>query len=300
MLFVQLIKILNMKNKLVVSFSGGETSAYMAYWINKNWSDMYDIVYVFANTGEESEETLRFINKCESYFNIKINWVEAVINDYGQKVTHKEVCFKSASRNGEPFENLIRKLGIPNTSYNFCSRDLKLSPINDFVKNKLKWSNYYTAIGIRIDEIDRVRLKRKELKLLYPLVTDKKMTKRHINFWWSQQEFRLNLKSWEGNCKTCWKKSFKKLATISLERPSWFNNFKKWESEFENFYPETQNRPKDKKIRFFREEKSVKDIFDYAKNLKKNLRDENKEISFQEMIDFDDTESCDIHSECGA
>jgi 3'-phosphoadenosine 5'-phosphosulfate sulfotransferase (PAPS reductase)/FAD synthetase len=45
-----------MKN-LLVSFSGGETSAFMAQWLNNHYEGLgyENIVFVFANTGLENE-----------------------------------------------------------------------------------------------------------------------------------------------------------------------------------------------------------------------------------------------------
>jgi 3'-phosphoadenosine 5'-phosphosulfate sulfotransferase (PAPS reductase)/FAD synthetase len=109
-------KLLNyMKKKLVISFSGGETSGFMAQWILKNKQDEYDIVCVFANTGQENEETLEFFEKCDKEFNLNLVWVEAVINpEKGKGVRHKIVNFDTASRNGEPFEDAIKKYGMVN------------------------------------------------------------------------------------------------------------------------------------------------------------------------------------------
>ena len=99
---------------------------------------------------------------------------------------------------------------------------MKLSPIHSYIKNELKWKDYYTAIGIRYDEIDRIVADRTKYNIIYPLIEDVRMTKQKINFWWSQQEFRLNLKGYQGNCKWCFKKSDNKLYQLAQETPEIF------------------------------------------------------------------------------
>ena len=55
--------------KLLVSFSGGRTSASMAKYIKENYEG--EKCFVFANTGKEREETLAFVQECSQQFNIK-------------------------------------------------------------------------------------------------------------------------------------------------------------------------------------------------------------------------------------
>lgn len=298
------------KDNLLISFSGGETSGYMLYFLTKKWEDRhkYNMAIVFANTGEENEETLNFVKNCGELFNVNIVWVEAKVNyENGKGTTHKIVDFKTASRNGEPFENVIKKYGIPNQAFSHCNREMKLRPIHSYIKNELGWNkDYKTAIGIRYDEIDRMVADRTTYNIIYPLIEDIRMTKVKINFWWSQQPFRLNLKGYQGNCKTCWKKSFKNLYTIAKENPEYFNFFKRMEDVYGKKTPLERDEMLDeqgniKMNTFFRTGKSVDDIMKEAKDFNGKVIDSHKDINFQyDIFDLiDETESCDIFSNCG-
>lgn len=255
-----------MNEKILVSFSGGETSAYMAQELLKQYKGWYEMIFVFANTGEENEETLIFANECDKYFGLNLVWIEAVIDPIkGKGTRHKVVTFETASRNGEPFEQQIAKYGIPNIAAPTCSRDLKKSPIRSYAKS-IGWKDYKTAIGIRSDEIDRVSENMKKEKLIYPLVNFG-VTKQHVNRFWRDMPFRLNLKGYQGNCKVCWKKSLRKLMQIAKENESAFDNFKLWEQKYENYIPESriENFKSELPIRFFRNHLSVNDIIELSK-----------------------------------
>ena len=339
---------MKIKKKLLVSFSGGETSGYLLWFIMNIWSqrDEYDIIVVYANTGEENEETLLFIKKCSEFFNIKVVWVEALImygvvfngekyifdkpnldvfklvmkrklrlkengfkklfKQFGVGTRHTIVDFNTASRNGEPFENVIRKYGIPNQAFPHCNRELKLRPIHSYIKSELGWDNYYTAIGIRYEEIDRMVVNRKTYNIIYPLIEDTRMTKQKINFWWSQQPFRLKLKGYQGNCKTCWKKSFKNLYTIAKEEPAYFDFFKTMEIKYGKVTPLGREKVLDsnnnKKIMtFFRGGKSVDEVINESKYFTGGVVDANLNTNYQvNLLDMiDEVESCDIFSNCG-
>mgnify|MGYP003315140703 CR=1 FL=1 len=112
-----------MKTKLLVSFSGGETSGYMAHWLKTNMQDKYEMVFIFANTGQENEETLKFADQCDKQFNLNLVWLGAKINqELGKGTRWNIVTYKTASRNGEPFEDGIKTvsythLTLPTTPY---------------------------------------------------------------------------------------------------------------------------------------------------------------------------------------
>ena len=93
------------------------------------------------------------------------------------------------------------------------------------------------------------------------------ITKLMINAFWSKMAFRLQLKGYQGNCKTCWKKSFRKLATLATEKPETFAFFRQMEKEYGEYLPEgrKQNDNIRLPIRFFRNDKTVDDIFEIPK-----------------------------------
>jgi hypothetical protein len=121
----------------VMMFSSGRTSAALAKYIksNKNYKN---VIYVFLNTGREREESLIFADRCDKEFNLNLIWLEAVINSGKGNVTgYKIVNFETASRNGEPFEEMMKKYPMPNNAGVMnCTRELKQRPIDAFLKEK--------------------------------------------------------------------------------------------------------------------------------------------------------------------
>lgn len=213
------------KKSLVVSFSGGRTSAYMARWLQLNKSDEYDIHYVFANTGQEHDKTLEFIDKCDKAWGLGVVWLEAVINsDRGVGTSFKVVDFETAHRGDELFVEMCKVYGIPNSDYPHCNRELKLVPMQKWAR-KFVGKDFDWCIGIRSDEIDRVNPNYRDKRIFYPLAFWEPATKPEIIHWWSRQDFDLEIPEHFGNCKTCWKKSKRKLLTVAKQRPEFFECF---------------------------------------------------------------------------
>ncbi|MCJ0830481.1 phosphoadenosine phosphosulfate reductase family protein [Acinetobacter sp. NIPH1876] len=193
-----------MKKPYHISFSGGRTSAYMTYYLLNNFSHTYDFIVTFANTGLEHEKTIEFVRNCDDQLGFNTVWLEPIIHPEKRVgTTHKIVSFETATRNTDLFESMIEKYGIPNIVYKHCTRELKIRPMDSYLRSLgLKPKNIPTAIGIRADESKRCAGDAEQKNFVYPLVTDHPVDKQFILDWWSLQEFDLGLREDENTSTT--------------------------------------------------------------------------------------------------
>lgn len=243
--------------KLVVSFSGGETSAMMSY-ILKN-DERYDCNFVFANTGAEDERTLKFVDECDKKFGLGVVWLEAVVHpEKGVGTTYSVVDYKTASRNAEPFEEVIKKYGVPNNARPICTRELKKTPITKWQKDKGLGSNSI-AIGIRADEADRMSINAEKEKIIYPFIK-MGIRKRDVKLFWEKQSFNLGISEHEGNCVWCYKKSDRKLFTLILDKPEIFDFPRRMEKEYGRIAAKQEGLGH----KFWRNNRSTDEMFEQA------------------------------------
>ena len=262
-----------MKDKLLVcTFSGGRTSAFMGLMLKDlpKYKD-FKKVFIFANTGKELPQTLDFINKCDQEWDLNIVWLEAnVVYEKGVGTNYKVVDYETASREGKPFEDMLKKYPLPNNMASNCTRELKQRPIDKYVKS-LGYKEVYTAMGIRFDERHRESNSAAKQNIVYPLIYDLKVDNKFIRDWWDRQTFDLELKDYEGNCDLCFKKSLKKRLTIIKEKPEVADWWLKMEQDYSS-----EAIP-----RFdLRTNKSIKQLIEMAKqpfNQAKDLHDLDKE-----------------------
>lgn len=203
----------------VLSFSGGRTSALMTIeYLKSN-----DAVVIFSNTGKENEETLKFVHQVDEYLGGQIVWVE-----YNSEQGFVIVNYETASREGEPFAELIRKRKfLPNRVTRFCTQELKIRPIKKYCQQVLGWKHWTNLVGIRYDEPGRwsksKSVERKEVfDVEHPLVKWK-ITKPDVLSYWAKMPFDLELKEHEGNCDICFLKGRRKKQIIAREHPDKFN-----------------------------------------------------------------------------
>lgn len=222
------------EGNVLISISGGRTSAYMLHQIlEANGGLRDDVIVAFANTGREMPQTLDFVNECGIRWGVNVVWLEYVsAPPKFDVVSHNE-----ASRNGEPFEALVHKERyIPNTMRRKCTQELKVLTIKRYL-NRLGWKKWINTTGIRADEARRVKQsKDKKWVNWFPLV-EAGVTKKNISDFWQGSDvgFDLQLPLINGvtphsNCDGCFLKSEMKLAEMWRDYPEkmqWWSDLEK-------------------------------------------------------------------------
>jgi 3'-phosphoadenosine 5'-phosphosulfate sulfotransferase (PAPS reductase)/FAD synthetase len=220
----------------LVMFSGGRTSGVLAKHVKSNPDKYKNAIFVFLNTGKELEKTLQFVDKCDKEWNLNVIWLEASINfEKGKGTNYKIVNFETASRSGEPFEQMLKKYPLPNNMASNCTRELKQRPIDAYLRDNFKDYEIVRIIGIRADEAHRKSINAKKENIIYPLCDEIPFNEKMVRLFWEKQSFDLGLKDYEGNCDLCFKKSLKKRLTIIKENSKtanwWLDMEQKYSSE---------------------------------------------------------------------
>jgi len=137
------------------------------------------------------------------------------------------VDFDTASREGEPFEALIRKRQyLPNPVARGCTVSLKIRPMHRFVR-ALGWTEWDQFIGIRADEqrrVAKIRARGHSTESVHETMcmplAEAGVTVRDVSAFWQAQPFDLELltvngRTLEGSCDLCFlKPSGQRLALI--------------------------------------------------------------------------------------
>jgi len=276
--------------RLAISFSGGRSSAVMTKRCLDKYRATHEIVVTFANTGCEHPATLDFVRDCDEHWGFNTVWLEAVVT-HGQRVgiRHRIVSYETASRNGEPYEEAVKKYGVFNVANPKCTSRLKTEVMESYLLREKHWDtrlakrDYETAVGIRADEIDRISNKQCEYRFVYPLI-EMGYTKDMVNAVCRSWPFDLRLPGDAyGNCVWCWKKSLRKLMTVAKDDPSAFD----FPSRLEKQYGQL-NAKNDAGLRvFFREGRTADDIVRMAQTVPfKPYADSLQRTIWDELLDM--------------
>jgi len=208
-----------------ISFSGGRTSAYMLYKVLDAGGGQLpsEAVVCFANTGKEDEATLKFVQACSDNWNVSITWIEYQKELPGYKV----VTYETASRNGQPFEEMLfNKQYLPSPVMRFCTTELKIRPMAKYlfdigITETKSQGETAAMIGIRADEQRRAAKIPDKSRL--PLVAAG-VTKHDVSAFWRNQPFDLELPNnngvtMHGNCDLCYLKPTHQVLSLIAEKP---------------------------------------------------------------------------------
>ena len=247
------------KEESVISFSGGRTSAYMLWLIlEAHGGKLPDYVkVVFANTGKEMQQTLDFVRDCGEAWDVEIAWVERYMRLGSEEEKNKYyydlkvVDYETASRDGAPFFSLANRPYLPNPVQRFCTSELKVRAIKEYLKVHCGFETPYQAIlGIRADE------ERRAAKMISHPEDDGQerylplylagITKEDVYDFWSTRDYDLKLPNnngttdW-GNCDLCYLKGVNKKLTIISQAPHlvdwWISMEDKVGARFRNDHP---------------------------------------------------------------
>jgi len=262
------MKLKDSKN-IFCSVSAGYSSVMMASMIKELYPD-HNIVYAMANTSKERSESLDFMNDANDYFGFNLQWIESVISQKkGVGSSYRLVDYKDLKRNGEIFEDGIKKYGIPCRINKWCNRDLKVVPMKKFCDDVFGFKNYSIAVGIRYDEIDRVKKDYDTNNIFYPLV-DNKITTKDRNLFWNDKPIKIKIPAYKGNCDMCFEKSNRKLMTTILEEPeivSWWDEMEKKYSKLPIDGKNSYNAfAENGGMNFYRQNKTIQELVEMAKN----------------------------------
>lgn len=224
-------------------FSGGRTSAYLvekSLELRAKWDLPINFIITFANTSKEHVKTLEFVDKCDKrwkkLYGHSVVWLEAVVHhDSRTSSTHKITSFESCKKNGEVFEEVVKKYGLPNNNFLHCTRELKENPIMSYMESLghrkgftrngvFHRASYETWVGIRIDEPKRLGGRKNGMQFkVHPLAGDSDsefdltVDKQDVFDFWGEMPFDLDLPEHLGNCVDCHKKSFNKLFKVARD-----------------------------------------------------------------------------------
>lgn len=245
----------------VVLFSGGRTSGFMLRKLLDSGElkpNTPEWIIAFCNTGKERNETLDFVHEVETRWSVPVVWLEyhrvlassirpgifpterrnknlAKASEKGE-TTHwfKQVDYHTASRNGEPFDELLEWMTVlPNVVSRGCSMQLKIRTAMRYLFS-LGVKQYAPIIGIRKDEEQRSTQILANCDAFehprFPLI-EARATELNVTQYWSANDFDLRLKSYEGNCDLCFLKAKWKRILLIQEHPEMPRWWKDWETK---------------------------------------------------------------------
>ena len=199
--------------QIVVSFSGGRTSAYLCSLIKGLHPGA---VFVFMDTGAEHEATYEFIKQVNDYFDLNLVCMRTVVSDkWREGVNYRIIGINEIGHDLQPWRDMSLKYGLPYKGGEFCTDRMKTTPCKKYLEDTYGVGNYHIWLGMRIDEPKRIK-PREGFSYLAD-ISD--FEKQDVLDWWAKMPFNLGIPEHLGNCVFCIKKGINKVALAAKDEP---------------------------------------------------------------------------------
>jgi hypothetical protein len=208
-----------MNKQIVVSFSGGRTSAYLCNLIKGLHGDA---VFVFMDTGAEHQATYDFVRQCNDYFDLNLVCLRTVVSaKWKEGVSYRVIDIDEIGHDLQPWRDMSLKYGLPYKGGEFCTDTMKTTPCKKYLDDTYGAGNYHIWLGMRIDEPRRTK-PREGFSYLADI---SEFEKQDILDWWAKMPFDLQIKEHLDNCVFCIKKGINKVALAAKDEPELASKF---------------------------------------------------------------------------
>ena len=150
----------------IASWSGGKDSTYMVDELLRRCEPLDEVI--FCDTGFEFPEMYDYIQKCKAYWEAKYPDLKITLINYGKG---REIWDKWALGDYTKGEHEGTTRGFPfPIGMSWCTRELKLLPTQNYIKEHYQDCEVYEYVGIAFDEPKRVPNGWENGKTLFPMV----------------------------------------------------------------------------------------------------------------------------------
>ncbi len=210
----------------VVSFSGGRTSAYLAYLMKQKQNSGANVDFVFMDTGAEHPKTYDFIKRCNDYFDLKLTVLQPVISpELGVGVDYRIVDVSELRFNLGFVKSLMAKHGGFSVNKPLCTDRFKSVVNTKYCERVYGKGAFIKWLGIRADEPRRLKRENRSSGGLRYLADLSDYEKSDILNFWQQMPFDLGIQEHLGNCIFCVKKTPVKVALAARDEPELWNEW---------------------------------------------------------------------------
>lgn len=214
--------------KYIASWSGGKDSTYMVNELLKKGEKLDAII--FADTGFEFEIMYEYIEKIKKYWENKYKGVNIVLLNWKKG---KKIWDSRAEGEFTKGQHVGKKRGFPfSLGMSWCTRDLKVNPMQKYIKENFKDCDVIEYIGIAYNEPKRIT---EDLNKKYPLfewkITEDEIAQKLLDDGLHNPIYNVMHRT---GCSICPKQSLTSLYKLWKHYPEEFDKIVKMQKKYKD------------------------------------------------------------------